>query len=244
MQTTLVPQRHRTRGSTGPSNRRVYDQEDMCRVETLQAAGERLRIVIDRPSLPRALVVMLYAGKASSRIASANYFCRKLWKLGYATALIDIAPHRHRHSADTFHRHTDLVHRVARVAEWLESEAPCGPIPLVCVAAGELASEATMAVAGHATFCALVTLRGPRDLARSANQDACPIPALAIVGGNSSDTTAPNRGDGSADCQCSRSSLVRTLGGTFDQPAELSQAVSLCTDWLETTIPRQAPSSR
>lgn len=244
MQTTLLPQRVRSGGGTGPSNRGVYDHQDMCRVETLQAAGERLRIVIDRPSQPRALVVMLYAGKASSRIASANYFCRKLWKLGYATALIDIAPRRHRDSADSSHRHTDLVHRVARVAEWLESEAPCGPIPLVCVAAGEQASEAAMAVAGHAPFCALVTLRGARDLARNPYQDACPIPALAIVGGNGPDTTVPSRGEGSANCQSNQSSLVRILRGTLDQPAELSQAVSLCTDWLEMTIPRQAPSGR
>ncbi len=179
-------------------------------------------------------LVLFVHGSGSSRFSPRNNFvARELRNAGLGTLLIDLLT---RVEDQDYERRFDiplLTQRVARVTDWLQTQAQTKKLTLGYFGASTGAAAALQVAAAPGNKVNAMVSRGGRpDLAgvQALAQVHCPV--LLIVGGHDDIVIELNK-QAHARLVCPKE-LVIVPGAThlFEEPGTLEQVAKLAADWF------------
>ena len=201
-------------------------------------AGVKLQGDLSLP--PEATGIVVFAhGSGSSRLSSRNQrVAGRLQAGGFATLLFDLLTSDEESlDAHTGHLRFDiplLAERLAKVTDWLGSQAVTHGLRVGYFGASTGAAAALVAAAGLPSLVRAIVSRGGRPDLAGPYLGRVTAPTLLIVGGEDTPVIAMNR-TALQQLASATKQLVIVPGAThlFEEPGTLDRVSDLALEWFE-----------
>ena len=201
-------------------------------------AGVKLQGDLSLPPEATAIVVFAH-GSGSSRLSSRNQrVAARLQAGGFATLLFDLLTSDEESlDAHTGHLRFDiplLAERLAKVTDWLDSQAVTHGLRVGYFGASTGAAAALVAAAGLPSLVRAIVSRGGRPDLAGPYLGRVTAPTLLIVGGEDTPVIAMNR-TALQQLASATKQLVIVPGAThlFEEPGTLDRVSDLALEWFE-----------